>query len=60
MEDADPDVEVMDIGPPARQGTGGHDRKPSMAAEEDEEDPLYQEMMAGLAGGDSSEESEEE
>ena len=60
MEDADPDVEAMDIGPPARQGTSGHDRKPSMAAEEDEEDPLYQEMMAGLAGGDSSEESEEE
>jgi hypothetical protein len=62
-DEGDHDVEVIDIGPPARQG--GHDRKPSMggvglAAEEDEEDPLYQEMMAGLAGGDSSEESEEE
>jgi hypothetical protein len=61
--DDDVDVDEMDIGPPARQGTNGHDRKVSMggaAAEEDEEDPLYQEMMAGLAGGDSSEESEEE
>jgi hypothetical protein len=63
IDEGDHDVEVIDIGPPARQG---HDRKPSMgggvgiAAEEDEEDPLYQEMMAGLAGGDSSEESEEE
>tara|TARA_R110002003_G_scaffold111_16_gene9523 strand:+ start:7043 stop:8245 length:1203 start_codon:yes stop_codon:yes gene_type:complete len=59
----DADVDVVDIGPPVRQSTSGHDRKPSMAgvaAEEDEEDPLYQEMMAGLAGGDSSEESEEE
>lgn len=27
---------------------------------EDEDDPLFQEMMEGLAGGDSSEESEEE
>ncbi|KAF2832448.1 hypothetical protein CC86DRAFT_442682 [Ophiobolus disseminans] len=61
MVDADPDVDVMDIGPPARQGTSGHERRASMAAsDEDEEDPLYQEMMAGLAGGDSSEESEEE
>jgi hypothetical protein len=61
--DDDVDVDAFSIGPPARQGTSGHDRKISMggaAAEEDEEDPLYQEMMAGLAGGDSSEESEEE
>lgn len=64
LEIEDPDVEDdIDIGPPARQNTAGHDRKPSNAtalADEDEEDPLYQEMMAGLAGGDSSEESEEE
>jgi hypothetical protein len=63
--EGDVDVEEMDIGPPARQSTSGHDRKASVAAvgaaaDEDEEDPLYQEMMAGLAGGDSSEESEEE
>lgn len=65
--EGDRDVEVIDIGPPARQGTSGHERKQSIggpaaggaAAEDDEEDPLYQEMMAGLAG-DSSEESEEE
>jgi hypothetical protein len=63
IDEGDHDVDVISIGPPARQGTSGHDRKISMggvAAEEDEEDPLYQEMMAGLAGGDSSEESEEE
>ncbi|KAH7093643.1 hypothetical protein FB567DRAFT_177941 [Paraphoma chrysanthemicola] len=62
-DEDDADVDIVDIGPPARQSTSGHDRKPSMAgvaADEDEEDPLYQEMMAGLAGGDSSEESEEE
>ena len=59
----DEDVDAMDIGPPARQDTrksvsgaaGG-----SGAAEVDEDDPLYMEMMEGLAGGDSSEESEEE
>ena len=28
--------------------------------EVDEDDPLYMEMMEGLAGGESSEESEEE
>ena len=44
--DADHDVEEMDIGPPARQGRSRHDRKASMAtADEDEEDPLYAEMM---------------
>ncbi|KAH7412254.1 hypothetical protein DE146DRAFT_603127 [Phaeosphaeria sp. MPI-PUGE-AT-0046c] len=66
IDEGDGDVEVIDIGPPVRQGTSGHERKASMgagaggaAAEEDEEDPLYQEMMAELAG-DSSEESEEE
>jgi len=59
--DADHDVDEMDIGPPARQSTSGHDPKASMAApEEDEDDPLYAEMMAGLADGNSSEESEEE
>jgi hypothetical protein len=61
-EDAegDVDVDMIDIGPPAR--SAGAERKASMggAAEEDEDDPLYAEMMAGLAGGDSSEESEEE
>ncbi|KAF1917653.1 hypothetical protein BDU57DRAFT_586315 [Ampelomyces quisqualis] len=65
IDEGDRDVDVIDIGPPARHG---HDRKPSMGdggaapAEEDEEeeDPLYQEMMAGLAGDNSSEESEEE
>ena len=58
-DDGDVDVEPMNIGPPARQDS----RKVSMgggAAEEDEDDPLYKEMMEGLAGGDSSEESEEE
>jgi hypothetical protein len=63
VDEGDPDVEMIDIGPPARHSTSGHDRKSSMAGaalEEDEDDPLYQEMMAGLAGGDSSEESEEE
>ncbi|KAF3035282.1 hypothetical protein E8E12_000940 [Didymella heteroderae] len=62
-EDEDEDVERMDIGPPARQ-----DSRKSVsaavnsapAAEVDEDDPLYMEMMEGLAGGDSSEESEEE
>lgn len=47
----DVDVEPMDIGPPAvEQGD----------AEGDDEDPLVKAMMMGLAGGDSSEESEEE
>jgi hypothetical protein len=61
-DEDDEDVERMDIGPPAR-----HDSRksvshgaPSAAAEVDEDDPLYMEMMEGLAGGDSSEESEEE
>lgn len=56
VEDAD--VERMDIGPPARQDS----RKSVGAAapEVDEDDLLYMEMMEGLAGGDSSEESEEE
>jgi hypothetical protein len=58
-DDGDVDVEPMNIGPPARQdsrkvSTGGG------AADEDEDDPLYKEMMEGLAEGDSSEESEEE
>ncbi|KAL5118799.1 hypothetical protein ACEQ8H_003302 [Pleosporales sp. CAS-2024a] len=65
MDEGNHDVEEMDIGPPVQQSTGGLDRKASVAVvaaaiEEDEEDPLYQEMMAGLADGDSSEESEEE
>ncbi|KAF2873915.1 RNA polymerase II transcription elongation factor-domain-containing protein [Massariosphaeria phaeospora] len=58
----DRDVEPMDIGPPAQQQSGGPARKISVSGlvEEDEEDPLFKEMMEGLAGGDSSEESEEE
>lgn len=64
-DEDDEDVERMDIGPPARQdarksaanAAGG---AASAAAEVDEDDPLYMEMMEGLAGGDSSEESEEE
>ncbi len=61
-DESNRDIEPMDIGPPARQGTSGHDRKASMAgmALEDDEDDLEKMMMAGLAGGDSSEESEEE
>ncbi|KAL1641989.1 hypothetical protein SLS61_009872 [Didymella pomorum] len=67
-EEDDEDVERMDIGPPARQdtrksvgvaGPPGGAAAPS-GAEVDEDDPLYMEMMEGLAGGDSSEESEEE
>ena len=56
-EDEDVDVERMDIGPPARQDSR---KSVSGAAEVDEDDPLYMEMMEGLAGGESSEESEEE
>ncbi|KAF2267180.1 hypothetical protein CC78DRAFT_530980 [Lojkania enalia] len=51
----DRDVEPMDIGPPARKMSVGG----LVAAEEDEDDILYKEMMQGLAG-ESSEESEEE
>jgi hypothetical protein len=58
------DIEPMDIGPPARQETAGHDRKSSMAGEvaaaDDDEDDLEELMRRGLEGGDSSEESEEE
>ncbi|KAF2133710.1 hypothetical protein P153DRAFT_362785 [Dothidotthia symphoricarpi CBS 119687] len=55
--EGDGDVEPMDIGPPVhRRSTGGV----VVEEEGDEDDPLYKEMMEGLAGGDSSEESEEE
>ncbi|KAF2799824.1 hypothetical protein K505DRAFT_404443 [Melanomma pulvis-pyrius CBS 109.77] len=63
--DRDGDVEPMDLGPPATTQTQTQSlgaRKMSVggaAPEEDEEDPLYKEMLEGLAG-DSSEESEEE
>lgn len=56
VDEGDGDVEPMDIGPPVhRRSTGG-----VMEEEGDEDDPLYKEMMEGLAGGESSEESEEE
>lgn len=64
-EGEDGDVEPMDIGPPAQpQGhDAGADALMGMDEEEDaegeEEDPLYKQMMEGLAG-ESSEESEEE
>jgi hypothetical protein len=58
--DGDVDVVPMDIGPPARADS----KKQSLSApgaEEDEDDPLFKEMMEGLAGDSSdSEESEEE
>jgi hypothetical protein len=55
------DVDDLVLGPPARQGTSGHDRKTSTvgAAGDDDEDDLEKLMMEGFAG-DSSEESEEE
>jgi hypothetical protein len=56
----DGDVEPMDIGPPVTSMASRKTSVPGMAVEEDEDDPLYKEMMEGLAGGDSSEESEEE
>lgn len=64
-DDGDGDVERMDIGPPARQDSrksvsGAAGVNAAAAAEVDEDDPLYMEMMEGLAGGESSEESEEE
>jgi hypothetical protein len=66
----DGDVEPMDIGPPAQQEKDAAGRRVSVSVGEglvdedadgegEEEDPLYKEMMEGLAG-DSSEESEEE
>lgn len=62
-ESHDKDIEDMHTGPPVRQSTG-QDRKPSMPAvatvADDDEDDLEKMMMEGLAGGDSSEESEEE
>ncbi|KAF2439630.1 hypothetical protein P171DRAFT_466694 [Karstenula rhodostoma CBS 690.94] len=62
----DRDVESIHLGSPAQQAD--HDGGMSLDAdvdadgdaEEEEEDPLLKEMMEGLAGGDSSEESEEE
>ncbi|KAF3033166.1 hypothetical protein E8E11_002454 [Didymella keratinophila] len=63
-EEDDEDVERMDIGPPARQDSrksvSAAGPSGGAAAEVDEDDPLYMEMMEGLAGGDRSEESEEE
>jgi hypothetical protein len=62
----DRDVESIQLGSPAQRAT--HDEDMEMEGEADadgevddeEEDPLLKEMMEGLAGGDSSEESEEE
>ncbi|KAF2704686.1 hypothetical protein K504DRAFT_460952 [Pleomassaria siparia CBS 279.74] len=58
----DGDVPDMDIGPPATvQAVGSRPSVGGMAVEDEEdEDVLYKEMMEGFAGGDSSEESEEE
>ncbi|RMZ74693.1 arabinogalactan endo-beta-14-galactanase [Pyrenophora seminiperda CCB06] len=63
----DGDIEPMDIGPPVRHETTGHDRKPSMAvdvpipaAADNDEDDLEELMRKGLESGDSSEESEED
>ncbi|KAF2682967.1 hypothetical protein K458DRAFT_340829 [Lentithecium fluviatile CBS 122367] len=59
--DDDVDVEPMDIGPPAqRRSSGGGMALDEGDADGEEEDPLVKAMMMGLAGGDSSEESEEE
>lgn len=61
-EAEDGDVEPMDIGPPAqtRRVSVGGAAVDEQEPEGEEEDPLYKEMMMGLAGGESSEESEEE
>ncbi|KAJ4350000.1 uncharacterized protein N0V89_008621 [Didymosphaeria variabile] len=59
----DRDVESINLGSPVQQQTapgGGVPLGADADAEEEEEDPLLKEMMEGLAGGDSSEESEEE
>ncbi|KAF2020134.1 hypothetical protein BU24DRAFT_133886 [Aaosphaeria arxii CBS 175.79] len=73
MEDRD--VDDFDLGPPAQQNQQPSSRKMSVSAaaaaatnipidtaedDEEEQDPLYIQMMQGLAGGESSEESEEE
>jgi hypothetical protein len=59
--DSDEDAEAEDdIGPPVTSMASRKMSVGGMAVEEDEDDPLYKEMMEGLAGGDSSEESEEE
>jgi hypothetical protein len=59
----DRDVDSIHLGSPAQRTT--HDGMEGEAdgdgeVDEEEEDPLLKEMMEGLAGGDSSEESEEE
>ncbi|KAF1950507.1 hypothetical protein CC80DRAFT_228391 [Byssothecium circinans] len=53
----DHDVDDLDIGPPAQTR---HEGEEDGDMEMEEDDPFYKEMMEGLAGGDSSEESEEE
>lgn len=57
--DLDADDDGADGG--ERDARGAKDKAGATRADEvDEDDPLYMEMMEGLAGGDSSEESEEE
>jgi hypothetical protein len=59
-DDEDEDAMRVDAGPPARGERKSLSGAGAGAAEVDEDDALYMEMMEGLAGGDSSEESEEE
>lgn len=66
-QEDDRDVESIHLGSPVQQQAthGGGisleaEADADMGADEEEEDPLLKEMMEGLAGGDSSEESEEE
>ncbi|KAJ4299407.1 hypothetical protein N0V90_004652 [Kalmusia sp. IMI 367209] len=61
--DDDVDVESINLGSPAQRTSVpavSLDVEADADGEEEEEDPLLKEMMEGLAGGDSSEESEEE
>ncbi|OSS51801.1 hypothetical protein B5807_03707 [Epicoccum nigrum] len=58
-DDEDDDEGPARRGAAAGAGNAGGEAA-AAAAEVDEDDPLYMEMMEGLAGGESSEESEEE
>ena len=65
-EDGEGEEEGEEDGGGARKGAGagangnGGGTGDEVEVEVDEDDPLYMEMMEGLAGGESSEESEEE